>query len=238
MSSLLSLTSLSASAAFITYNNGITNVEDSSGPSWVGPTAMFNDIIADYDGSLSGPSGGSGATQEGMDLFSPGGGGLDITLLSWRFTTLELYFGAGSVTQSPGAATPGFEDYRYDDAGFTAPTNLTFYYDDVEWASGYLTRFVVEVDNNADPAAIGAGEAVLTSNTLAGQDFMDEISDLTAGANILTFVADSFTPISPTDPGTFGSAGSITIVPEPGVTAAGIGAMILSAVLIRRRKRA
>lgn len=232
----LTFTAVSASAAFITYNNGVTNTASATGPAWVGGTNMFLNIISDYGSSPLGPSGGSGATQDGFDLFNPGGGGLDITLLSWTLGTMTLYQGAGTATLSPGPASAGFEDYRYDDNGGLAATNLTFFYNGAEWVSGYVTRFVTEVENNADFNATGAGDAVITSNTPAGLAFFNEVMALSSGTGQLSFVADSFTPVSPTDPGTFGSAGSITVVPEPSAWAAIFGASVLGITYIRRRR--
>ncbi|GHC01497.1 hypothetical protein [Cerasicoccus arenae] len=232
------LSSLSASAAFITYTDGITNVNDGSGPAWVGPTVMFKEIINDYAGAPS-ESGASGATQTGFSLFDPGGGGLDITLLTWSFGPMDLLgVGVGdSVTQSPGPASPGYEDYRYDDLGLTAPTNLTFSYNGVEWATGYITEFLIEVPNNADPSAVGSGSAVLTANSVAGQAFMDEIAILTGGTFDLDFVANDFNSLSGVDPATFSSTGQINFVPEPGSTAAGMAVLILSGVMIWRRRQ-
>lgn len=239
VATLLTLPCISASAAFITYNDGITNVQNASGPSWVGATNMFREIIPNYGGAPD-VSGATGATSSGFNLFEPGpgGGGLDITLLTWEFTTLDLLNpGDGdSLTVSPTATTPGFEDYRYDTAGETAPTNLTFKYNGAEWATGYITQFVVTVDNSADFDAVGTGTAVLTTNTVAGQDFMNEIDALTNGSFILDFVASSFNPVVAADPGTFGSAGQINIVPEPQTYALVAGAMMLGLAVLRRRQ--
>lgn len=235
--SLLTLSSLSASAAVITYTDGITNVQNASGPSWVAATNMFREIIPTWVGAPK-ASGATGATSSGFELFEPGGGGLDITLLTWEFTTLTLLnSGVGdSVTVSPGVSSPGFEDYRYDTVGGTAPTNLTFKYNGVEWATGYITQFIVAVENSSDFDAIGTGTAVLTSNTLAGQDFMDEIETLSAGTFALDFVASSFNPVAGADPASFGSAGQINIVPEPQTYAMVAGAMTLGLAMLRRRR--
>ncbi|WOO41183.1 PEP-CTERM sorting domain-containing protein [Rubellicoccus peritrichatus] len=231
------LTAISASGASIIYNNGVTNTSNASGPAWVAGSNMFLNIIDDYGGSPLGPSGGSGASQNGFDLFDPGGGGLDITLLSWTLGSMTLYEGPGTATLSPGPATPGFEDYRYDDNGGLAPTNLTFFYNGAEWASGYVTRFVTEVANSADIDATGAGDAIITTNTPAGLAFFNEVMTLSSGTGQLSFVADSFTPVAPSDPGTFGSTGSITVVPEPSTMAALFGASALGITFIRRRRK-
>lgn len=232
--SLFGLSTLSASAAFITYQNGITNVQDSSGPAWVDGTNMFRNIITDFVGS-AGPTGATGFSSD-LDLFNPGLGGMDITLLTWSFSGLTLFQGAGSLTQSPGVASPGFEDYRYDDQGGIAAHNLEFYYDGDLWVTGYITNFVTTVANNTADTATGAGEAQLLTATLDGQMFLDEINGLTNNTGLITFTADNFDPVAGFDPASFSSNGAINIVPEPGVTAAGIGAIVLGAVLFRRRK--
>ncbi|MEO0795617.1 MAG: hypothetical protein AAFX93_10660 [Verrucomicrobiota bacterium] len=225
----------SASAAFINYSNGVTNTSNSSGPAWVGGSAMFLEIINDYGGSPLGPSGGSGDSQDGFNLFDPGGGGLDITLLSWELGSMTLYQGAGTQTQSPGPATPGFEDYRYDDQGGVAPSNLSFSYNGTLWATGYVTQFVTEVANNVDPSATGSGTAVLTAHTVAGEDFFNEVNSLSGGTNIITYTASSFSPVSATDPGTFASAGQLIIVPEPQTYGLIVGTLVLGLAYIRRR---
>ena len=200
---------------------------------------MFNNIITDYGGSPLGASGGTASAQSGFDVFAPGGGGLDITLFTWEFGPMTL-LGAGigdSVTQSPGAATQGFEDYRYDDSSGAAAKNLTFYYDSNEWVSGYVTQFVVEVDDNSDFDAVGGGSAYIDSFTVAGTDFYNELMSLTNNTGLLDFVATSFTPVVGTDPGTFSSAGQISTVsavPEPSSWALIIGSAALAAVASRR----
>lgn len=219
----------------ITYNNGVINTSDGSGPAWVtGSGGMFINIIEDYGGSPLGASGGSGATQSGFDLFD--GGGQDITLLSWTLSEMTLYQGAGTATLSPGPASAGFEDYRYDDNGGLAAANLTFFYNGDEWASGYVTRFVTTVDNTSDFDATGAGDAVITSNTPAGLAFFNEVMTLSGNTGDLFFIADSFFSVSATDPGTFSSTGSITVVPEPSTYAALCGLAVLGVVALRRRK--
>lgn len=229
-----------ASAAFITYNNGITNTQGASGPDWVLGSDMFLNIIPDYIGSPSGASGGSASTQDGFDLFAPAGGGLDITLLSWTFGPMSLYQGAGSATLSPGPVSAGFEDYRYDTQGGTAPTNLTFFYNGQEWATGYVARFVTEVDHINDISATGEGQAFVTGHTPAGQAFYDELMALSNGSGELSFIATSFFPVSLTDPGTFGSAGMIEVVPAaiPEPSAAGflLGIGALACGTLRRRR--
>jgi len=231
----------SVSAASINFVDGITNVEDASGPTWALGSAMFNDIIADYGGNVNGVSGATGSSQVGLDLFDPGGGGLDITLLTWEFGTMSLQgVGVGdSVTQSPGAATPGYEDYRYDDNGGVAAKNLTFYYNGAEWASGYITRFVTTVPNISTGNATGEGTAYLDANTAAGQDFFDDLMTLSGGTGAMTFQADTFFSVTAADPGTFGSTGSITItaaVPEPSFWALFMGTITLGCLMIRRRR--
>ncbi|WP_269543201.1 hypothetical protein [Cerasicoccus fimbriatus] len=229
--SLFSLSTLSASAAFITYQNGVTNTINADGDPWVTGTSMYLNIVDDYGSSPLGPSGATGNTTD-LDTFSPGGGGFDISLLTWEFGSLDLYTGPGSVTQSPGPASPGFEDYRISGAG----PNLTFYYNGDEWVTGDLTRFITAVDNVNDFEATGTGEATITNFTVAGTAFFNEIMSLTGGTGVITFTADGFSAVQGPDPATFTSDGTISIVPEPGVTAAGIGAIVLGAVLIRRRK--
>ncbi|WP_309398227.1 PEP-CTERM sorting domain-containing protein [Cerasicoccus maritimus] len=234
--SLLGLSSLSATAAFITYQDGITNTSNASGPSWVSGSVMFLDIISNYAGAPD-VSGATGFSSSGFDLFEPTGGNLDITLLTWEIGSMSLYQGAGTLTLSPGVATPGFEDYRYDDASGTAPYNLNFFYDGDLWASGYITSFVTEVDNNSDFSAVGAGSGYLAEATVAGADFLAEVGALTSSTNEFSFTADNFSPVVPADPGTFSSVGAINFVPEPGTTVAGMGVLALGAVLIRRRQR-
>ena len=243
--SLLSLVILGVSVATldaqtITYTDGRTNVQNASGPAWVGPTVMFQDIVSTYGGA-PGPSGASGATSTDIDLFD--GGGMDITLLTWEFGPMSLTgIGVGdSVTVSPGAATAGFEDYRYDDMGGVAAANLTFFYEGAEWVSGYVTQFVITVPNNANPNATGTGSARITANTGAGTDFYNEIMSITGGSGELTFAANNFVSTTGSDPESFTSTGSVTLVaavPEPATWAALAGAAVLGMACFRRRRRA
>lgn len=132
---------------------------------------MFLNLIDDHVGSPSGPSGATASSHVGFDIFSLGGGALDVTQLSWTFDSMALLgVGVGdSINVSPGIATPGYEDYRKSGVG----DNLTFTYNGTDWASGEVTRFVIEVDNSSDASAVGYGTAVLNTmlDLTNGQDF-------------------------------------------------------------------
>jgi hypothetical protein len=171
-------------------------------------------------------------------VFDPGGGNQDITNLRWTFGPLSLYLGAGTQTTSPTATTAGFEDYRYDDQGGLAATNLNFYYQNTLWATGYVTSFVVEVANNMAANATGVGSAYLSNPTMAGTAFYNEIMAASNGTGLLSFTATNFSPISLTDPGAFSSDGSITVVPEPGHAAALLGLLAVGFAAWRRRRAA
>lgn len=230
------------SAQTITYTDGRTNVENASGPSWVGTTVMFQDIVTTYGGA-PGPSGATGATSTDIDLFDPGGGGMDITLLTWTFGPMSLTgVGVGdSATVSPGDASAGFEDYRYDNLGGTAATNLTFYYNGDEWLSGYVTRFLITVPDRFTPNATGTGTAFITANTAAGTNFYNEIMSITGGSGELAFSANNFVSTTGVDPESFTSTGSVTLVaavPEPATWTALAGAAVLGLACSRRRRRA
>lgn len=246
-----------ATAATVFYTDGVSNTLGVTGNSWVyapsppypanTPSVMFQTIIKDYGGSPLGPSGASGDSQTGFSIF--GGAGYDITKLSWVIGVVgsgdsaaatTLYTGPGSVTVSPGVASEGKEDYRYDDAGGTAAKNLTFYYDDggpVEWVSGYITRFVTTVTDISANTATGLGEVVITDFTAAGEDFFNELSALSGGSMEITYIADSFVPVVLSNPGTFSSAGSWTVVPEPSSWAMGFGVVVLVLAICRRRSK-
>ncbi len=208
---------------------------------------MFQTIIKDYGGSPLGPSGASADSQVGFSIF--GGAGYDITKLSWEIgvvggndtdAAMTLYTGVGSETVSPGAATEGKEDYRYDTAGGTAAKNITFYYDDgglQEWVTGYVTRFVTTVTDIAADNATAVGDVVITNFTAAGEDFFNELSTLSGGSMEISYIADSFTPVSLSNPGTFSSTGSWTVVPEPSTWAAAFGVVVLALGIYRRRKK-
>lgn len=204
-------------------------------------TYMFQSIIDDFVDSNFGPTGGTANGQNGFDLFDPGGGGLDISLLSWRFAeggnNLSLYTGPGSLTQAPTNTDPGAEDYRYDSQNGTAPSNLSFYYDGNLWATGYVTRFVVNIDNRLDFQATGWGNAVVTDFVAAGEDFFVELMALSAGTGELFFEVDEFNAIQHTNPGTFLSSGTIHVVPEPSTWASLLGGAVFAFTLIFRRRR-
>lgn len=236
---IASLVAIPLHGITITYDLGYTNTQNSSGPAWVSGSTMFLEIIEDFTGA-PGPSGATASSHVGFNLFEPGpgGGGMDIGLLSWRYGPMTLAQGGDAVTLSPGADTPGFEDYRYDTQGGAAAPNLTFFYDGAQWASGYVTQFIVEVDNDADASASGSGTAVLTSNTVVGQDFMNEIMAASGGTGSLVFEASNFAPVVFADPGTFSSAGTITVIPEPSTGAFLGGLTVLLAVALRRRRAA
>jgi MYXO-CTERM domain-containing protein len=241
---LLPLVILSACVATLhaqtmTYTDGRTNVQNASGPAWVGATLMFQDIVSTFGGA-PGPSGATGATSTDIDLFD--GGGMDITLLTWEFGPMSLTgIGVGdSATVSPGDATAGFEDYRYNDLSGAAAANLTFYYNEVEWLSGYVTRFLITVPNRFDPNATGTGTAYITNNTAAGTGFFNEIMTITGGSGELAFNANNFVSTTGTDPESFTSTGSVTIVsavPEPATWTALAGAAGLAMACFRRRRR-
>jgi len=188
-------------------------------------------------------SGATGATATGIDLFDPGGGAMDVELLTWNFGPMSLTgIGVGdSETLSPGDATAGFEDYRYDSMGGVATTNLTFYYDGDEWLSGYITPFLITVPNRFDPNATGTGTAYITANTAAGLNFYNEIMTLSGGSGELAFAAGNFVSTTGTDPESFTSSGSVSIVsavPEPSTWATLAGLAALGLAGCRRRRTA
>lgn len=230
------LAALAASAASINYTGGVTNAASATGPSWVLGTNMYIQLVEDYASSPLGSSGAAGSSQNGFNLFDPlpGGGGLDITKLTWTFGTLDLQgVGVGdSQTVSPTPVSAGVEDYRYSGV----PTNLTFFYDGVEWASGKVTQFLITVPNSNTAIATGSGSAVLTANTAAGQDFWDEINALTSGAMQIDFTAGNFNSVgaSPAN-ATFTSDGTLTPVPEPSAWASFAGIAALAFGLYRLR---
>lgn len=248
---LLAGSTISAFGAFFTFENGVVNTENAiSEPEfewvYIGPpfevqTYMFQAVIDDYLSSPLGPTGATANTQNGFDLFDPGGGGLDIQLFSWQFATggndLDLYTGPGSLTLPPTDDDPGAEDYRYDTQNNTAPHNLSFYYDGVPWASGYVTRFVVEVENRFDLDATGWGNAVVTDFVAAGEDFFNELMSLSNGTGWLFFEVDEFVPYSIFDPATFLSSGTVHVVPEPATWAGILGLAVLGLVLFVRLRR-
>ena len=236
---ILGVSAATLSAQTITYTNGRTNVQNASGPAWVGATVMFQDIVSTY-GEAPGPSGATGATSTDIDLFD--GGGMDITLLTWEFGPMSLTgIGVGdSATVSPGDATAGFEDYRYDDQNGAAAVNLTFYYDNDEWLSGYVTRFLITVPNRFNPNATGTGTAYITDKTAEGTNFYNEIMSITNGSGELAFSANNFVSTTGSDPESFTSTGSVTIVsavPEPATWTALAGIAVLGLACFRRRGR-
>jgi len=209
---------------------------------------MFRDIINDYGGSPNGPSGASADAQVGFSIF--GGAGYDITKLSWEIgvvgagsgaAALSLYTGTDSATLSPTVASEGKEDYRYDTLAETAAKNLVFFYDSgsgpEEWASGYITRFVTTVTDIAADDATAVGDVLLTNSTVAGQDFFDEIMSLSNGTGALQYFADSFVPVQISDPATFISSGSWTVIPEPSTWAMLLGTGVLALAGFRRKNR-
>ncbi len=207
---------------------------------------MFRDIINNYGGSPNGPSGASADAQVGFSIF--GGAGYDITKLSWEIgvvgaasgtAALTLFTGVGAETFSPGVASEGKEDYRYDTQAGAAAKNLVFFYDSgsgpEEWASGYITRFVTTVTDIAAADATAVGDVLLTNSTVAGQDFFNEIMSLSNGTGTLQYLADSFVPVQLTDPATFISSGSWTVVPEPSTWSMLLGTGVLALAGFRRK---
>lgn len=248
---------LSAHAAVVTYVGGVTNTNTLAPNNWVylpNPpypamtvSKMYQNIIRDYSGSPNGQSGATGATEVGFSIF--GGAGYDITKLSWVIgidggadtdPAMSLYTGAGSETVSPGPASEGKEDYRYDTLGGTADKNLIFYYDNgvvlEEWVSGYITRFVTTVTDIDADTATGFGEVVITESTAAGMDFFNEIMTLSNGTGLIEYTATNFLSTDLSVPGSFSSDGSFTVVPEPSSWASLVGVCALSVAFLRRRK--
>lgn len=68
-------------AATVVFNDGRVNGALASGPDWVNGSKMFQYIVLNFAGA-DGITGGSGSSQHGFNVFSPSGGGLDVTLLT------------------------------------------------------------------------------------------------------------------------------------------------------------
>lgn len=214
--SLLALPTL-AHAAVIEYDLSEVYTTPGGGLPWVFGTGMDSSIIS---------GDGTGTASSGFTVFGPDGSGA--TLLTWEFGAMPLYLGAGTRTVSPGAATPGFEDYRPLDPD---SVNLTIYYDGQEWASGHMAWFLTRVDNDHVLTATATGIATLTANTVAGQAFYDEVGTLSGGTYEINFNAESFNPIAG---GYYHSAGYAEVVPEPSTYAAIAGVLALGITMARR----
>lgn len=237
---IVALATSSLRAATIYFEDGNVNAEFPTGPLWVNGTGMFQSLV--YDNPIATrASGAEASSQEGFNLFSPLGGGLDVTLLAWEFFGLSLMgIGDGdSLTQSPGIDSKGYEDYRYDDEGGDGVPNLYFYYNGDLWAMGFLTRFVVEVENEDSEDGIAWGTAYIHEVLPAGQDFYDEIMALSYNTGQLEFSVDSFTVYAWEGLfASFSSSGSFTVVPESSTVAAVAGIVALTLVSLRRKRRA
>lgn len=193
---------------------GTVHCTDLTGPSWVGPTAMWSSIAS---GTFS------GTAQAGFTTFA------DPALLTFSYGDLELDL---TLSQSPGADTVGFEYYTELDSN-VQPFEVR--YDGVLWATGTTDFLRTEVDNSDDYTAIGTGRASLTGATVDGAAFFAEILAFTGGTGHLDFDISDFSAVD--NAGNFASTGVMTAIPEPSAAAllAGLGALALGAAGRRRR---
>lgn len=152
-------------------------------------------------------------------------------LFSWSFSDLELDLAA---SQSPGAATPGWEIYRELDG---APQPIIFSYNGTQWATAMLTddHYRIDVSHNLDAGAVGSATFVLDGVlNPSGQAFYDEVLSLSGGSGVITASVFDFYPVDLN--GQFSSNGTLTVIPEPGASAGWLALAALLLALWPRRK--
>ncbi len=180
---------------------------------WVGGSTMWGSIET---------GNGTGTSQSGFAYLA----GRDVSLLTFTFGDLEL-----TSSQSPGAASLGFERYTENDASVMP---FTILYNGVPIATGTSDYLYDEVSNELDFSAIGNGQVTLTA---PGSDptFFNEVTAITGGSRILQVTLSSFDPVD--NLGNFSTSGTISAVPEPEEFAALAAGGLAGWAAWRRSKR-